>query len=248
MAQWGGACEFLLSTHANVPIAKDGDPDTLKVACLYEMSRLKPRAWNALVERHWRIEDIGNWVPEFLPTETQLRRALDAEHRLFGFETARLLKSAAVIAGIGGAIAVGRPVAVFVAIWCAGVWRRSRPAQSQRRGAGDRTQAHERREDAGQAHFEAANWRTVDPAFSAWFSRHFNPDTGLYKTAAMRVRICDVFMRVVESKGLQDFERLARHLRATFHPDSSQRGQFTLHELTDISQYVSQHLPLRKAA
>ena len=251
LGQFGGACAFMLSAYKPLPAAADVAPDVLMTACLSEMKQLRPRAWRSLVTLHWRIADGANWTPEYFPTKEQVRRALETEDRVFGIHKSAWMQAATVLAVLMALAYVREPLlGVLAAVWSAAGrlrWPESRRSHRSSSGADDEPKGKrpgsERRSEPSEPPIESAAWRTADPAFRTWFTRHFHPKTGLYRTEAMRRQIFNDFMKVIEEKKPQGFERLKTQLRATFHPDSAPWRTLSRQELMELSQYINQHLP-----
>lgn len=216
-------------------------------ACLDELEALHPRAWRALVERHWRLRE--SQAPEYHPTKEQVRRALDVETLWFGIDKTSWRKAGVGFGAVAAAVYLREPLLeslTGLGILLSGLTRRAtRRRQPRERADHEGDDDHQ---DQSHASREPASWRVADPAFKTWFVRHFDPADGLYGTGVLRQRIYKEFMRTVDEKRLVTFDKLAKHLKATFHPDTTAGGRFTRAQLTDISQYVNQNLPAWKAA
>ncbi|MEQ1909541.1 MAG: hypothetical protein ABMA15_12000 [Vicinamibacterales bacterium] len=301
MSQWGGACEFAVNEQPSLPRLEDVDRDTRIYACLAEMLRLQPRAWAALTHLHFRLKDRSYWVPEYYPTIDQLRRAMEEEHKVFGFAKSTLW---AVATGLFALIAVA-VVAEQAAPTVARVWRKWAEKRKDRTrfrsedrgeprggpGPGERSQGKretgsnerrewkrepgaerprgseagngsERRSEAGRGSsanstgerprssppFQSVCWRTADPRFRHLFEKHFDPAVGLYGTPAVRLRMHNHFMPIVDAKRLQTYQQLHRGILAAFHTDPPVLGGFSYAERLDIGQYVGMVFPKAKAA
>jgi hypothetical protein len=245
MTQWGGACKEVLSTEGTAGLHPS--PESAKrigtKACLLEMRSLHPRAWSALIERHWRLADEQRWEGNY-PTDAQLQRALDADNEFLGVR----LPTVKQLVGVAGYV-------LLAALGCSVLFKagpklqrvirerrrssaKERPRESPKE---NRTNRQEAREQMPRC------WQRADAAFTVWFTKHFGAESGLYRDERLRRRIREVFLRVVEDRQLDNFDRLWRQMRATFHPDTGSK-QFSPLELTDIFQYIGQNQPVRSSA